>query len=226
VLADVARRTRQSVWSVLRQVWDAERHPQRLQDNRSTIISRGLRQAVTGVEHAWVATARSRGVPPGKLFHIRAIANLHANHGRSRRRREADLLYPLMSQPVLETCLGIATPDLAGGSYDRPFARSVFADRIPEIVLNRRTKGNLEVYFSRLVATSLPTLRPLLLDGCLCQAGLLDRQSLERVLDPNQLIWEARATDVLWAATVEAWVRYWQTRTPDSNSSPRAQALG
>ncbi|MGH6963311.1 MAG: asparagine synthase-related protein, partial [Phenylobacterium sp.] len=204
VIADVARRTRQSVWAVLGEVWAARRGRSRRPPETLSLLGPDLDAASRRLTHRWVADAADRGLPLGKRKHISAIANQHLNHGPSRRRRQADLLFPLMAQPVLELCLAIPTPDLAGASYDRPFERAAFAHRIPELVLNRRAKGNLAVYFSRLVANSVDMLRPYLLDGCLCEAGLLDRRRLDRMLDPHQLIWDARATDVLWAATVEA----------------------
>lgn len=223
LVADVARRTRQSVWSVLGEVWAAQRGRSRRPPETLSLIRPDLSAAARPLAHRWVQAAAVRGLALGKRQHILAIANQHLNHGPSRRRREADLLFPLMAQPVVELCLAIATPDLAGASYDRPFERTAFAHRIPELVLRRRAKGNLAVYFSRLVANSLPMLRPYLLEGCLCDAGLLDRRVLEKVLDPDQLIWDATATDILWAATVEAWIRHWQTRVPDAPGASRRQ---
>jgi hypothetical protein len=78
-----------------------------------------------------------------------------------------------------------------------------------------------------MVAMSLEFLRPHLLDGCLCEAGLLDRGRLDRMLDPAALIWgEAGApTDVLIAAAVESWVRHWQGRLPDSPAAPRPRPV-
>jgi asparagine synthase (glutamine-hydrolysing) len=224
VLAGVARRTRQSVWTVLGQVHAARRGQLPEQKLVSSVLSASAKAATVGVDHAWVTQAHRADLPPGKRFHIRVMANTHLNHVASRRRREADLLFPLLAQPIMELCLAVPTPDLAGGSFDRPFERATFAHRIPDLVLQRRAKGNLSVYFSRLVAASLPSLRPYLLDGVLCDAGVLDRQALERILDPNQLIWAATATDILWAAMVEAWVRYWQTQVPDALTASRRRA--
>jgi asparagine synthase (glutamine-hydrolysing) len=206
---------------VLKQVRQARRG--RFPEARliSSLLSPEVAAVTAELDHAWVRQARGADLPPGKKFHIRVLANTHLNNVASRRRREADLLYPLLSQPILELCLGLATPDLSGGSYDRPFERAIFAHRIPPQVLNRRVKGNLSVYFARLVAESLPMLRPYLLDGCLCRAGILDRNALDRVLDVNQLIWASRPTDVLWAALIEGWVRHWQTRVPDSPTAGR-----
>lgn len=67
----------------------------------------------------------------------------------------------------------------------------------------------MTVYFARLIANSVGLLRPYLLDGVLCDAGVLDRAAVETALDPARLIWTARPPDILWATAMEAWVRYW-----------------
>ena len=223
ILAEVARRTRKSAWTVLSQACAALRGRSYEDKLVSSLISPEVRSATAGVEHAWVHAARTADLPPGKRFHIRVMANTHLNHADSRRRRRADLIFPLLAQPVVELCLALPTPILAGANYDRPYEHAIFADRVPDQVLLRRMKGNLTVYVSRLVAASLGELRPFLLEGTLCAGGILDRRALERLLDPNQLIWKATPSEVLWAALVEGWVRYWQTRVPDSHTAPRSR---
>lgn len=219
VLADVARRTRRSAWSVLHEARAAARGRIRRTDFTSSLASAELRDATRGLAHPWELAARDAGLSPGKQLHVQAVSLHQVNHGTSRRRRVADLLHPLAAQPVLELCLALPTPWLAGGSFDRPFARAAFADRIPQVVRDRRAKGVATVHFQKLVANSLPFLRRYLLDGVLADAGLLDRRALAHALDPNGLIWDAKARDVMAAAAVEAWVRHWQTRTADSKVS-------
>lgn len=221
VLPAIARRTRQSVWGVWAEVRRARRGAERRLTYWSGIRSRDLQAEVRRIDHPWVREAREAGLPPGKVLHVHGVAATHLYNGRSRRRRLADLLYPHFAQPVVELCLGVAVPDLAGGSYDRPFARQAFAERLPPSVVARRSKGNLTAYFAHLVAASADTLRPYLLEGCLCEAGVLDRAALEAHLDPDRLIWRGAPTDVLWAAVTEAWVRYWQTQVPDSAAAAR-----
>jgi len=221
VLANVARRTRQSVWSVLREVRRA-RHGAEVRPNVSSrILAAEWRDQARTITHPWVRDARGRGLPPGKVLHAQGVAVTHLYNGRSRRRREADLVYPHFAQPVVELCMSIATPDLAGGSYDRPFAREAFAERLPPSIVARRSKGNLTAWFTHLVVQSADALRPFLLDGCLCEAGLLDRAAVEAQLDPERLIWQGSPTDLLWAAVTEAWVRYWQTQVPDATGAAR-----
>lgn len=218
VLADVARRTRTSVWEVV----GAAVHDLK----GKTILGAPRTLAPAGAKaardnHPWLSDARAKEISGAKRVQIAGLVTAQLLHGDSRRARHADLLYPLLAQPVVELCLSIPSPDLAGGAFDRPFARSTFADRVPDLIVQRRAKGDLTSYFSRLVAASLPTLRGLLLEGCLCEARVLDRRKVEGLLDVDVLIQQGGATEILWAATAEAWVRHWQTRIPDSDSAPR-----
>jgi asparagine synthase (glutamine-hydrolysing) len=218
LLPAVARRTQQSVWAVLAEV---RRGRPKAMPVRSSLISSWLQGAAPSHAHAWVLDPDAMTALPGKRTQIRTLANCHVYHGQSRRRGVADLLYPLLAQPVVELCLRIPTPVLAGDSHDRRFARRVFADRLPRSVQERATKGALNSYFSHLVIASRDSLGPFLREGCLVEAGLLDPAALERVFDPNLLIQNGYPTEVLWAASVEAWVRHWQGLAPDSGAAPR-----
>jgi asparagine synthase (glutamine-hydrolysing) len=221
VLPNIARRTRQNVWSVLWEVGAARRG--RLPERKivNGLVSAEVCGWAAGSEHAWTAAALASDLPLGKRLHVRAIAGAQINHQYSRRRQVADLLFPLLAQPVVELALRIPTYVLAGEAHDRPYQRALFADCVPSVVLDRRTKGNASVYFAQLMAHSLDEIRPYLLDGCLCDAGVLDRAILETVMTPEHLIWKDAATDLVTALAAEAWVRYWQTQLPDSPGAGR-----
>lgn len=223
VLAAVARRRRQSVWSVIRQIRAAATGREERPMVASALLTPPWGAAASGLEHEWVKAARARGLPPGKVLHIQGTALTHFYYEPSRRLEVADILMPLFSQPVMELCLAIPVPDLAGASYDRPFARETFASRLPPCVVERRAKGNVSAYVARLVAASCDTLRPYLIEGCLAEAGVLDRAKLRHTLDPENLMTgQAQfAGHVLNAAAVEAWVRHWQGRVPDSPQAGR-----
>lgn len=223
MLANVARRTRQSVWSVIGQVQAAKRGREARPSGTSALLAREWASIAPSLEHEWVTAARHAGLPPGKILHVEGIAVTHFFYEPSRRLAFADLLLPLFTQPVVELCLSIPVPDLAGESYDRPFARQAFAHRIPAAVFNRRTKGALTVHVARQVAASCDGLRPYLIDGCLAEAGLLDRDKLADTLDPERLMTgqAQHAMHVLNAVAVEAWVRHWQGRVPDARSAGR-----
>lgn len=214
LLPDTARRTQRSVWAALQAARRALKAPPERQI--SDLVTPAAAELAEGRHHAWTQDAYEAGAPPAKLMQVQGIANHHVYHGDSRRRRVADIVFPLLAQPLVELCLSIPTPLLVQGGDDRPFARQAFAHRLPQAVLNRRRKGAQSAHFAQLVTASLPSLRPFLLDGNLVSAGVLDRAALERRLDAQHLIAHPGASQLLWAATAEAWVRYWQTRIPDA----------
>ena len=185
----------------------------------NSLLSDEVRAARRAPLDPWLVGADA--APPGKRLQIAGIGASQFFRTDCRRRQVGDLVYPLLAQPVVELCLAIRTTDLAGADYDRPFARAAFADRLPAAVLERRAKGELTSFFARWVARSAETLRPFLLDGCLCAAGVLDRERVAQALEPQQMIWAPEPGDLISAAILEAWVRHWQKYAPDSEAAPR-----
>lgn len=161
-------------------------------------------------DHAWIAD--HRGVSRAKQVQIRGLTNAQNAFGESLRGRAAGLIYPLMSQPVMEMCLSIPAPLLAIGVVDRPFARAAFQDRLPPQSLARRSKGAVTQYFAKSVAASLPALRPFLLEGRLVEQGLIAVEGLEALLDAEAMIWRDVVGEILLAGYLEAWVRVWEAK--------------
>lgn len=218
LLANVARRTRRSVWGVLARA--------RRRDLASPAgrVSPYVVDAPDVGAHPWVRAAEAADAPPGKRLQILALSTLHLHQADSRRRAAADMLFPLFSQPVMELCLSIPSYELAGEGYDRPLARRAFAGRLPPEVVARRGKGDHTVHYAHVVARNLDLLRPYLLEGTLCAAGVLDRPALEHALASERLIWGERPASILWATAVEAWARAWRRRVPDASPAPRGRA--
>jgi asparagine synthase (glutamine-hydrolysing) len=210
--AELARRTGRSVWSVAREALAARRGAGPPLDPQA-LAGDELRRWARELAHPW---EQAEGLSPARRLQVRAIASMQLFRGDSRRRRVADLVYPLLAQPVVELCLALPTPALAGGAQDRRLAREAFAARLPDCVLRRRSKGSLTSFATRMVAASVEFLRPFLMEGCLAEAGLLDRGRLESALDPEQMLVTTEADAVLNAMAVEAWVRHWQGRVPDA----------
>lgn len=218
-LAEVARRTRRTVWGVLAEARRGLRGAGSGPKNVNSLVTPEVRVAAAGTEHAWVRALAERELPPGKRVHVRALATNLFNHGACRRREAADLVHPFLAQTLMELALGVPTPLLAAANYARPFQREAFRERLPPLVRERRAKGNVSVYLARLMAASLPALRAYLLDGVLADNRILDRPRLEAVLDPDWLIARPAGTDLVGAVAVESWVRHWQGRVPDAPSS-------
>ncbi|MEO8114097.1 MAG: asparagine synthase-related protein, partial [Phenylobacterium sp.] len=169
--------------------------------------------------HPWLRDLDD--TPPGKQVQIRALLGTHEFWGRSRRSRAAQVVQPLLAQPIVELCLGAPTWNLLEGGRDRALARRAFAEDLPPEVAQRRSKGMLNTLYARRTAASLPFLRAHLLEGVLADAGVLDREAVDAALTPEQLIWRDDGARLSRAAMMESWVRYWQGRIPDLASAPR-----
>lgn len=191
-LAGVARWTRQSVWRVAAQALD----PRAAWPGTATVAS-----------HGWMQGAGA--LPPGKRCHIAMIAQKLTVNIENLRGRWAEVVNPLMCQPIMEACLAIPVPDLTRGGRDRGLARALFSGRIPDAVRDRRGKGEFSTYYGRAVADGLGFLRPYLLEGRLAAAGLLDLARFDGLLSAEALIWRAETAPIMTALMVEAWLRTW-----------------
>jgi asparagine synthase (glutamine-hydrolysing) len=204
-LGDVARRTRRSVWSLARQALMA-----RSSFKDGAADERFVTVVARGPAHPWLEDLK--GVPPAKRIQIAGLVNSLNVVAKTRRGAATRLAHPLLSQPMVELCLSIPTPILSAGEGDRSLARLAFSDRLPAVVAERRSKGDITVFFGKSIAASLPVLRPMLLEGRLVASGLIDRDRLEIALQPETLVWRDNYGEILVAAALEAWVCHWEGR--------------
>ncbi|MBO9707473.1 MAG: asparagine synthase [Caulobacter sp.] len=205
-LVEVALRTRRSVWSLLAQSFRG--HPSRRVEALMSAPKVLAPARTDGDWHPWVTDLHR--LPPAKRAQIRGLALTQGVFAYTRRGAAARLCHPLLSQPVVEACLEISTPVLSQGEGERSFARRVFADRLPEIIVSRRSKGDISVFLGRTLALNAPMLRDFLLEGRLVAQGVIRRQDLETVLSPDALIFRNTYSEVLTATVLEAFVRYWE----------------
>ncbi len=214
----VARRLRRSVWSVAWEAW-SRRHSDGAESMNSPFWGPRVLAQPEGPAHPWQEDIED--LPPAKRYQIGGVVMTQLNRGASRAGRFVDQIHPLLAQPVLEAGFALGTWTLQRGGRDRGLVRDLFADRLHPEVAGRRSKADWESFYTRTVAHNLPFLRPFLLDGCLADAGILDRAGLDQILNADALIWQADSSGVLAAAALEAWVRYWQARVPDAETAPR-----
>lgn len=151
------------------------------------------------------------GCLPGKAEHVRSVLTIH-NYLEGHARAEfAPILSPLLSQPIVECCLSIPTWRWCEGGRNRAVARRAFKDRLPQPVLERRSKGHFDGFCAALFETNRGLVRSMLLDGQLARQGLLDRSTVELALrtpfPPAETI--AR---LLALVDVESWTAAWQSR--------------
>src|SRR6185437_1513765 len=105
--AEISRRAaaadRVSVWSVVRRALAGRsRHPASGPAPAflgPAVASRGL----FAPTHPWLQNLAA--IPPVKRLQIHALTAAQLYHGHSRRGQAADLVHPLLSQPLVEFCL-------------------------------------------------------------------------------------------------------------------------
>ncbi len=220
-LPAIARANRQSVWSVIRQARGWARARQAAGGN----VLAAPELKTTQPLHSWLRDLSHLG--PAKAHQIAGLVNGLSFHAWSPQHRVADVVHPLLCQPVVETCLGLTAHQLALGGRDRGLARRAFRDRLPPEIVARRSKGDMTAFYGRYLAANLDLLRPWLLEGRLAAEGLIDRSAAEAVLTTENLIWHGRYADIIIAAALEGWVRVWEDRLsapPPPGLSPRPRS--
>ena len=196
-----------SIWSMVR---EARRYHR--EGNRSPSRDDGLLKPLAGEQppHPWLAAGDQIG--PAKRLQIAGVIDNISRHAPSLQTEMIDVLNPLCAQPVIEACLSVPAPLMTFGGRDRGLARQAFRDRLPELIVKRRSKGNLTRIYGRMILNSLDVLRPWLLDGRLAAQGILDRAGAEVLLTRENLMWRGHYGEIMVAAAFEAWVRTWEAR--------------
>jgi len=211
-----ARRQKISLWSVLntavRKAWFASPWtPARLAGEFSSLVPPAVVAAAKANEsfvHPWLPATRD--MAPGKLWQIFSISN-HADFYDPLALPDApERVAPLLSQPLMETCLRIPTYIHNTGGRDRAIARRAFEQELPREIFSRRTKGLIDSFLMQMLRSNLSFVRELMLDGLLVKEGLLDRRRVERVLTDRHSIVGPEATElVAYHLSTEAWLRSW-----------------
>jgi asparagine synthase (glutamine-hydrolysing) len=122
----------------------------------------------------------------------------------------ADIVHPLISQPIIELCLQIPCYVLTYGGIDRALVREAFEGVVPNDIVARTTKGGTAGYFNSLLLRNRTFLRDFLLGGLLVTEGLLDKRKTEVALSESSLIRDPQLLfPILDAVRAEVWLRTW-----------------
>lgn len=114
---------------------------------------------------------------------------------------------PLLSQPVVEACLRVPTWMWISGGHNRAVARAAFADALPPLVLNRRSKGTFMNFSGALYQRNKKGMRDFLLSGRLREQRIIDEAALERLIDSDLPPRDRSFMRVLELCTTENWLR-------------------
>lgn len=144
----------------------------------------------------------------GKRDHLALI--MHAqNHVHGLGKPGVPRFSPLLSQPLVELCLGFPTWLWCHGGINRALARAAFADVLPRAVLRRTSKAGPDSFLRRLFAQNRAQIRTMLLEGQLAGHGLLDRPAIEAAMATDTLSKDPVVYRLFDLCEAEAWVRSW-----------------
>lgn len=158
------------------------------------------------VNHPWFN--HPAGTPVGKIGHVTLLLRA-LNHIEHRDKRlPVPMISPLLSQPIVELCLGIPSWQVCKGGIDRAVARQAFAKVLPPKVAGRHGKGTPEGFVASFIEQCRPQIAERLLDGELVRNRIADRRKLEALLAPRGAIGTA-GPRLMALLDTEAWVRHW-----------------
>lgn len=115
---------------------------------------------------------------------------------------------PLLSQPVVETCLRTPSWMAIADGRNRAVARAAFADVLPQEILHRRSKGTFMSYSGAVYQRNKMQLREFLLSGALQQQQLLDVAALQQYFKTDLPPRDHSFMRVFELAMIENWVRH------------------
>lgn len=116
---------------------------------------------------------------------------------------------PLLSQPVVETCLRIPTWLWFKHGQNRSVAREAFRGILPDSIIGRRSKGAFDILAANVIRKNASRLRSMLLEGVLVREGIADAAKIEAAFE-RPLPDGKAIVDLLVLVDVEAWVRAWE----------------
>jgi len=159
------------------------------------------------IAHPWEADME--GLPTGKKFHARFIADVLNRHRPIPRVEYAYEHHPLLSQPLIELSLQIPTYLLLRGGRQRALARETFRDRVPEEICRREDKGDAAGHIREALRRSESFLCDILLNGLLVQERVVRTGSLEPYFRQGQPFRNEETFPLLASIAAELWARNW-----------------
>lgn len=207
---DLADLTGSGLIEVVRQGWARIRRRRgghRVRRDLSGLGREGVAAAMAEEDrHPWLTAPP--GTLPGKAAHVAMLARAQKSIELYPRADEPPQIAPLLSQPIVELCLSIPSWQWVRGGRDRAVARAAFAGILPDLLLERTTKGSPSGFIQRIYDAQGAAARSMLMGGQLVEAGLVDSRWLAQSSDGDWLD-DGRHLRILTFAAAEAWIRWW-----------------
>jgi asparagine synthase (glutamine-hydrolysing) len=215
-MRDVCRQTGCSIFDALGQAWRLAHGPPRHQVRpNALLLEPGFVQELGAdeLDHPWLEPPL--GALPGKAAHISSILRVQPTL-EAARGCHLPLLSPLVSQPIVETCLAVPSWEWRAGGRDRSLARRAFAAQLPSLVLNRRVKGTPGRFAARLLDHFRRPIRDRLVGGRLAAHGVIDATAVGQLLAGERPVPDLERVRILELVNAEAWMDHWFARAATS----------
>ena len=226
-LFDLAKLTGSSVSTIALTAMKRARRPSVAYNWRGDGRFLRLKSEPPAYPHPWLQAPR--GALAGKAVQISLLLRIQGTLD-GFPRDTPPLVTPLLSQPLIELCLSLPTWQWCAGGIDRAIARRGFRGRLPDALVDRRSKGGPNSFSVHVIEAFRKEFRERLLDGVLAAHDLIDRPSIEASLADDAIVRSPDHLRLLALAEAEAWARHWidrreQIRTmPDHFRAPMAPA--
>lgn len=208
---EAARLGRVSLFESIRQALANQRHGTRPLDGWEKFATLTRREVLDSVRHperyVHPDILGAGDLPIGKYNQLLALVSPGGCYDPYLREAAPALVKPLLSQPIIESCLSMPTWLLAQGGRGRGLVRKAFAGDIPREIATRQSKGGMEEHVAAILRHNLPFARSLLLDGQLVRRGLIDREKVEAALTGRLSSLGGNVSEIHECIAVEAWLQ-------------------
>ncbi|MGN6620309.1 MAG: asparagine synthase-related protein [Sphingomonas sp.] len=218
VLDSLSRMTQVSRWQIrraaLRKIL-VDRGRFRWRQNPRLLTQVAIAGAGRPESHPWFETIPA-GTLPGKRAHVAGLVGIQNYLEAVVPAQKVPVIAPLMSQPVIETCLRIPTWLWCRDGMNRMVARAAFRSRLPAEVIDRRGKGSPGAFDARTVTAKRQAIREMLRDGHLAAQGLIDLDAVDQALGRQGPLHGDGYLRVTGLVDVESWVQSWIGASPST----------
>jgi asparagine synthase (glutamine-hydrolysing) len=208
--ASIARLAQASIAQVAWRAWRTKlrRNPAYAWGADMRFLSRAaVSEAEKAPAHPWL-TAPGDALP-GKAAHVALIAAAQSVAEGFDAEDELPVYSPLISQPLVETCLRVPSWLWFERGLNRAVARRAFSKCLPLETVQRRSKGAPDCFIAELFEVNRPAIRTMLMDGALRREGLLDVVALETALDDQAPVEGHDYLRIMQLVDAEAWATAW-----------------
>jgi asparagine synthase (glutamine-hydrolysing) len=171
-------------------------------------LAREAVERQTPITHPWLEAPA--GALAGKAVHISLLLRTQQHLQACEGTMGAEVVTPLMTQPVIEACLHIPSWRWCSGGINRAVARRAFEGRLPLATARRVSKGGPSTFAFEIVERNRAAILRRLLDGRLARHGLLDTAAITHALIQTSPKFSIQTVRLLTLIEAEAWSAHWE----------------